>query len=58
MFRITGQTCHAFTLQEVLIMAATNVESTRLTFADRVSAARTRHARYVQRTSAAKGQQL
>ena len=30
MFRITSETCHAFTLAEVLILAAMNVESTRL----------------------------
>ncbi len=30
MFRITSQTCHAFTLAEVLILAAMNLESTRL----------------------------
>jgi len=30
MFRITSETCHAFTLAEVLILAAINLESTRL----------------------------
>ena len=30
MFRITSETCHAFTLAEVLILAAMNMESTRL----------------------------
>jgi hypothetical protein len=30
MFPITSETCHAFTLAEVLILAAMNVESTRL----------------------------
>jgi hypothetical protein len=30
MFQITPQTCRAFTFAEVLIMAAMNVESTRL----------------------------
>ena len=30
MFRITSETCRAFTLAEVLILAAMNVESTRL----------------------------
>ena len=30
MFRITAETCRAFTLAEVLILAAINVESTRL----------------------------
>lgn len=31
MFRITAETCRAFTLAEVLILAAMNLESTRLT---------------------------
>jgi len=30
MFRITARTCHAFTFDEVLIIAAMNVESVRL----------------------------
>ena len=30
MFRITSETCHAFTLAEVLILAAMNLESIRL----------------------------
>jgi len=30
MFRITAETCHAFTFAEVLILAAMNMESTRL----------------------------
>ena len=30
MFRITSDTCHTFTFAEVLILAAMNVESTRL----------------------------
>jgi hypothetical protein len=30
MFRITSETCHAFTLAEVLILAAMNMESARL----------------------------
>jgi len=30
MFQITAQTCHAFTLAEVLVMAAMNLESIRL----------------------------
>lgn len=30
MFRITSETCHACTLAEVLILAAINLESTRL----------------------------
>jgi len=51
MFRITGKTCHAFMLEEVLIMAAMNVENVRLGFEGRVSAAQTRYARHVRRTS-------
>ena len=31
MFRITSETCRAFTLAEVLILASMNMESTRLT---------------------------
>jgi len=58
MFRITGRTCHAFTLEEVLIMAATNVESIRLSFAGGVPAPQTRHARHVRRTSRPKAPQL
>jgi len=30
MFRITAETCHAFTLAEILILAAMNVETARL----------------------------
>jgi hypothetical protein len=30
MFRIASETCHAFTLAEVLILAAMNIESTRV----------------------------
>ncbi len=30
MFRITSETCRAFTFAEVLVLAAMNVESTRL----------------------------
>jgi len=30
MFRITAETCRAFTLQEILILAAMNVETNRL----------------------------
>lgn len=36
MFQITAETCRAFTFAEVLIMAAMNVESVRLTFNGRV----------------------
>jgi len=38
MFRITARTCHAFTFSEVLIMAAMNVESIRLSAEGRVRA--------------------
>ena len=30
MFRITAETCHTFTLAEILILAAVNVETIRL----------------------------
>jgi len=36
MFCITAETCRAFSLAEILIMAAMNVESTRLTAEGRV----------------------
>ena len=36
MFCITAETCRAFTLAEVLILASMNVESTRLTAEGRV----------------------
>jgi hypothetical protein len=36
MFRITAETCRAFTLAEVLILAAMNVESNWLTAEGRV----------------------
>jgi hypothetical protein len=36
MFRITKATCNAFTLAEVLILAAINLESSRLKFEHRV----------------------
>jgi hypothetical protein len=36
MFSITGKTCRAFTLAEILIMAAMNVETIRLASANRV----------------------
>jgi hypothetical protein len=37
MFSITGKTCRAFTLAEILIMAAMNVETIRLASATRSS---------------------
>jgi hypothetical protein len=36
MFSITGKTCRTFTLAEILIMAAMNVETTSLACANRV----------------------
>jgi len=38
MFSITTKTCHKFTLAEILIMAAMNVETTRFESAARVRA--------------------
>ena len=38
MFQITAETCRAFTFAEVLIMAAMNVESVRLSSEGRVRA--------------------
>ncbi len=37
MFRITSETCRAFTFAEVLILAAINVESNRLAAESQVS---------------------
>jgi len=55
MFQITARTCHAFTFGEVLIMAAMNVESVRLSPEGRVrangAAAQSKYARHVVRTS-------
>ncbi len=36
MFRMTAQTCRAFTFEEILILAAMNVETTRLASGGRV----------------------
>jgi hypothetical protein len=36
MFRITTETCRAFTFAEILILAAMNMETTRLDVEDRV----------------------
>lgn len=58
MFRITAATCHAFTLGEVLIMAAMNIESTQLSFEGRAPAAQTRCARHFVRTGDRKTPQL
>ena len=40
MFSITGKTCREFTLTEILIMAAMNVETIRLASATRVQSHR------------------
>ena len=62
MFRITSETCHAFTLAEVLILAAINVESVRLNSEGRVgangAAAQSKYARHVVRTDIPKVPQL
>jgi len=58
MFRITARTCHAFTFDEVLIMAAMNVESVRLSAEGRVrangAAAQSKYACHVVRTGVPK----
>jgi hypothetical protein len=51
MFRITSETCRAFTLAEVLIMAAMNVESIRLSFEGRLAAAQTSYGCHFLQTS-------
>ena len=62
MFQITAATCHAFTFAEVLIMAAMNVESVRLSSEGRVrangAAAQSKYARHVVRTALPKAPQL
>ena len=62
MFRITSETCHAFTFAEVLILAAMNVESVRLNSEGRVgangAAAQSKYARHVIRTDVPKVPQL
>lgn len=62
MFRITSETCHAFTLAEVLILAAMNLESVRLNSEGRASAngaaAQSKCARHVVRTDIPKAPQL
>jgi hypothetical protein len=62
MFQITAETCHAFTFAEVLIMAAMNVESVRLSSKCRVrpngAAAQSKYARHVVRTGVPKAQQF
>ena len=62
MFQITAATCHAFTFGEVLIMAAMNVESIRLSDECRVRtngvAAQSKYARHVVRTGVPKASLL
>ena len=62
MFQITAATCHAFTFAEVLIMAAMNVESVRLSSEGRVrtkgAAVQSKYARHVVRTGVPKAPQL
>jgi len=62
MFQITAETCRAFTFAEVLIIAAMNVESVRLSSDDRVraigGAAQSKYARHVFRTGIPKAPQL
>ena len=62
MFQITAETCRAFTFAEVLIMAAMNVESVRVSSEDRVrangAAAQSKYARHVVRTAVPKAPQL
>ena len=62
MFQITAETCRAFTFAEVLIIAAMNVESVRLSSEGRVRAhgavAQAKYARHVVRTDIPKAPQL
>ena len=62
MFQITPDTCRAFTFAEVLIMAAMNVESLRLSSECGVRAdslaAQGKHARHVVRTGGPRTPQL
>ena len=62
MFQITAETCRAFTFAEVLIMAAMNVESIRLSSECGVRAdspaAQGKHARHVVRTGVPQTPQL
>jgi hypothetical protein len=62
MFQITAETCLAFTFAEVLIMAAMNLESVRLSSEGRVrangAAAQSKYARYVVRIGVLKVPQL
>jgi len=62
MFQITAATCCAFTFGEVLIMAAMNIESVRLSSEGRVrangAASQSKYARHVVRTGIPKAPQL
>jgi len=62
MFQIAAATCRAFTFDEVLIMAAMNIESVRLGSEGRVrangAAAQSKYARHVVRTDVPKVPQL
>ena len=62
MFRITACTFQAFTFGEVLIMAAMNVESARLSSGGRVcandAATQSKYARHVVRTGVPNAPQL
>jgi hypothetical protein len=62
MFQITAETCRAFTFAEVLIIAAMNVESVRLSSEDRVrangAATQSKYARHVVRTGVPKAPQF
>ena len=62
MFQITAETCRAFTFAEVLIMAAMNIESVRLSSEGRVlpngAASQSKYARHVVRTDVPKVPQL
>jgi len=62
MFQITAATCCTFTFGEVLIMAAMNIESVRLSSERRVrpnrAASQSKYARHVVRTGVPKAPQL
>jgi len=62
MFQITAETCRAFTFAEVLIMAAINLESLRLSPEGRIrangAAALSKYARHVVRTGVPTAPQL
>lgn len=57
MFRITGGTCDAFTLGEILIMAAINLESTRLGTEGHPPGHQSKYARHVHRARSRNSQQ-